>query len=64
MVKFLGNSRITMEAHEWAEKRHLEEDGKALREASQCRCHKPVHGGTYMRQVSCRICGKLLKGGR
>lgn len=59
MVKFLRDSRITREALEWQSNHDKEAEGRAIREALRCHCRKFVHGGMYMGQVSCRVCGKL-----
>lgn len=64
MVFMQNRSRIMMEAAEWMSERHAEAEGRAYREAMTCRCRRPVYGGSYMRQVACRICGKLLRSGQ
>lgn len=54
-------SRASREANEWGRKLDLEEKAMAPRDEF-CRCGRhAVEGPRYMKQRSCRICGKFMR---
>ena len=59
----LKHSRIQREADEWGRKRAEEDRLTPL--DNTCRCgRRSVRGPTYMRQPSCQICHRFIKGGK
>ena len=63
MMRGMGihpGSKINLESEE-TRKRNLEADAKWMRERQFCICRKFVAGPTYLRHVSCRLCGRLKR---